>query len=110
MSRYKENYDNIKRDQPFFRTVSSLKGVTNNLRMFADNLDQLLNSLENFAPQIEMVAKGSSKIVSALAPKNPVRPSAKKGMVKDNKSPEKMEVPDGMAEEIKEEGDKEEME
>ncbi|MFZ7103666.1 MAG: hypothetical protein ACOWWO_13575 [Peptococcaceae bacterium] len=100
MSQYGKGYENLSRTKPLLRTVSNLKGVTNNLRMFADNFDQLLSSIENFAPQIEIVAKGSSKIAGIFAPRKPVRPAEKS---KKGYQPEaQVEPMDEAAEEIAE--------
>ncbi|NLT94566.1 MAG: hypothetical protein GXW85_03365 [Clostridia bacterium] len=70
---------NYSRTKPLIRTVSNLKNVTNNLRMFADSFEQLLNSVENFVPTLEIAAKGKDLLVSKMVPpmRRPVRPNPK---------------------------------
>lgn len=72
MPQSRENFENLHRTKPLIRTVSNLKNVTNNIRMFADSFEQLLNSVENFAPTLEIAAKGKDLLVSKMAP--PRRP------------------------------------
>lgn len=79
MSYKKGDFENLSRTKPLIRTVSNLKNVTNNLRMFADSFEQLLNSVENFAPTLEIAAKGKDLLVSKMAPpmRRPARPNPK---------------------------------
>ncbi|MGI6226008.1 MAG: hypothetical protein ACOYJ1_07145 [Peptococcales bacterium] len=68
MQHNNSDYENLTRTKPLVRTVSNLRNVTNNIRMFADSFEQLLNSVENFAPSLEIAAKGKDIIVSKMAP------------------------------------------
>jgi len=90
MSQYNEDFDNLSRTKPLIRTVSNLKGVTNNIRSFANSLEQLLDSIENFAPSIEMVAKGKDNLVSMIAgSRRPARPIQKNI---EHKKPESINI------------------
>ena len=68
MPRNNGDLENLRRTKPLIRTVSNLKNVTNNLRMFADSFEQLLNSVENFAPTLEIARQGQGSLVSKMAP------------------------------------------
>lgn len=73
MPQNKVDFENLRRTKPLVRTVSNLRNVTNNIRMLADSFEQLLNSVENFAPTLEIAAKGKDIILSkmALPPRRP---------------------------------------
>jgi len=49
-------------------TVSNLKQVTENIRLIADSFDELLNSVENFAPALEVIAKGRNFLAHKMNP------------------------------------------
>ncbi|MFZ5942985.1 MAG: hypothetical protein ACOYVD_02670 [Bacillota bacterium] len=75
MPNYQGDFNDLTRTKPLIRTVSSLKGFTNNVRMFVDSFEQLLVSVEKFAPSLEVAAKGTEMLVSKLS--GPPRPYAR---------------------------------
>ena len=88
MPQYNGDFEKLSRTKPLIRTVSNLKNVTNNLRMFADSFEQLLTSVENFAPTLEVAAKGKDLLVSKMASpprRPPVRPTPQE-------TPKKVEI------------------
>jgi hypothetical protein len=99
MPRNNGDLENLRRTKPLIRTVSNLKNVTNNLRMFADSFEQLLNSVENFAPTLEVAAKGKDLLVSKMAPpfrrppRRPIPPTTpqKVEIVEEEKETDKLE-------------------
>jgi len=92
MSQYNEDFDNLSRTKPLIRTVSNLKGVTNNIRTFANSLEQLLDSIENFAPTIE----GKDNLVSMIAgSRRPARPIQKNA---EHKKPESINIEEEVVE------------
>jgi len=65
------NSKNYRPANPLIQTVSDLKNFTNNIRVLTDSFEQLLDSVENFAPALEIVSKGRDYLFRRINPKQP---------------------------------------